>query len=177
MACLSFLTTIWGEGIVFTWFLNLVGISSLLLWASIGVISIRFRYAWNAQGRSLSDLPYIQPLFPLLPVTTLILAVLMFVGEGYAAVVVKPFNWRVCPSFSLSLSLFVFVLFYNSLRHTHVSFFLCVIEHYRNLHRNHILHLSLPRLHPLRKMASQTPIPFRSSHASRFKNRCSLEER
>ncbi|KAJ3482908.1 hypothetical protein NLI96_g6672 [Meripilus lineatus] len=94
MSCLAFLTTIWGEGVVFTWFLNLVGISALLVWASIGCISIRFRYAWSIQGRSLRDLPFVQPLFPLLPVVTIVLALLMFAGEGYAAVVTAPFDWR-----------------------------------------------------------------------------------
>ncbi|KAH8092518.1 amino acid permease-domain-containing protein [Cristinia sonorae] len=83
---LTFLTTIWGEGVVFTWLLNLVGISALLVWGSIGIISIRFRLAWNAQGRSLTDLPYVQPLFPVLPVGTVILASLMFAANGWAAV-------------------------------------------------------------------------------------------
>ncbi|KAI0684368.1 amino acid permease-domain-containing protein [Earliella scabrosa] len=90
----TFLTTIWGEGVVFTWLLNLTGISSLLVWGTIGVISLRFRAAWKAQGRTLADLPYRQPLFPLLPLGTVILAVLMFVAQGYAAVVQEPFSAR-----------------------------------------------------------------------------------
>ena len=53
-----------------------------LVWASIGVISLRLRRAYRAQGRELSDLPYKQPLFPLLPVTMTVLAVLMFAAEG-----------------------------------------------------------------------------------------------
>ncbi|KAI0076970.1 hypothetical protein K474DRAFT_1644184 [Panus rudis PR-1116 ss-1] len=89
---LTFLTTIWGEGEVFTWLLNLVGISSLLVWGSIGVISLRFRMAWKKQKRSLSDLPYTQPLYPLLPWFTIILSVLMFAADGYASVVATPFS-------------------------------------------------------------------------------------
>ena len=96
LSFLTFLTTIWGSGVVFTWLLNLVGISALLVWGSIGVISIRFRLAWNVQGRSLSDLPYQQPLFPVLPVGTIILAALMFAAQGYAAVRGDgDFDWRV----------------------------------------------------------------------------------
>ncbi|KAI6043723.1 amino acid permease/ SLC12A domain-containing protein [Pisolithus marmoratus] len=93
-ACLTFLTTIWGEGVVFTWLLNLTGISALLVWGSIGVISLRFRAAYHAQGRSLADLPYVQPLFPILPMGVVLLAVLMFIAEGYSAVKEQPFNAR-----------------------------------------------------------------------------------
>ena len=92
---LAFLTTIWGQGVVFTWLLNLIGISALLVWGSIGLISLRFRAAWKVQGRPLSDLPYTQPLFPLLPVVVVVLATLMFIAEGYSAVEVQPFSARV----------------------------------------------------------------------------------
>ncbi|EIW61182.1 uncharacterized protein TRAVEDRAFT_117373 [Trametes versicolor FP-101664 SS1] len=88
----TFLSTIWGEGVVFTWLLNLTGMSSLLVWGTIGVISIRFRRAWTAQGRALADLPYQQPLYPILPIATVILAVLMFAAQGYSAVVAEPFS-------------------------------------------------------------------------------------
>lgn len=46
-----FLTTIWGTGIVFTWLLNITSISALLVWVSIGAISISFRAAYKTQGR------------------------------------------------------------------------------------------------------------------------------
>lgn len=91
-ACLTFLTTIWGEGVVFTWLLNLTGISAILVWGSIGVISCRFRVAYRTQGRSLDDLPYVQPLFPLLPIGVVVLATLMFIAEGYSAARQEPFN-------------------------------------------------------------------------------------
>lgn len=87
---ITFLTTIWGEGVVFTWLLNLTGISALLVWCSIGFISLRFRAAYRAQGRSLLDLPYTQPLFPLLPAGVVVLALLMFIAEGYSAVKEQP---------------------------------------------------------------------------------------
>ena len=56
VACLTFLTTIWGAGVVFAWLLDLTGISALLVWGSVGPISLRFRSAWRAQGRTLDDL-------------------------------------------------------------------------------------------------------------------------
>lgn len=92
---LTFLTTMWGEGVVFTWLLNLTGISALLSWASVGFISLRFRKAYIAQGRSLSDLPYRQPLFPLLPIGTIVLATTMFIAVGYSAIQIKPLEAKV----------------------------------------------------------------------------------
>lgn len=103
MSFVTFLTSIWGEGIVFTWLLNLTGISALLVWATIGVISLRFRAAWKAQGRTLTDLPYRQPLFPALPILTVVLGTLMFIAQGYAAVIQQPFSPRVDIHFSFFL--------------------------------------------------------------------------
>ena len=92
---LSFLTTIWGEGIVFTWLLNLTGISALLVWGTIGAVSLRFRYCWKVQGRALEDLPYTQPLFPVLPLAVIVIATAMFIAQGYSAVKQEPFSVRV----------------------------------------------------------------------------------
>jgi amino acid permease len=58
------------------------------------VISLRFRAAWKAQGRDFSDLPYKQPLFPVLPILVVVLCVLMFIAQGYASVVEQPFSVR-----------------------------------------------------------------------------------
>ena len=70
---------------MFIWLLNAIGISSLLVWISIGFISLRFRQAYKAQGLSLSDLPYQQPLYPLLPIGVPVLGTLMFIAVGYAS--------------------------------------------------------------------------------------------
>ena len=64
------------------WLLNVIGVSSLLVWISIGFISLRFRPAYKAQGLSLSDLPYRQPLYPLLPIGVFVLGIQMFIALG-----------------------------------------------------------------------------------------------
>ncbi|KAK4700770.1 hypothetical protein P7C70_g5470, partial [Phenoliferia sp. Uapishka_3] len=58
---------------------------ALLTWISICIINIRFRMAFKAQGRSLSDLPFKAPLFPILPIVAIILGILMFAAQGWAA--------------------------------------------------------------------------------------------
>ncbi|KAG1736432.1 amino acid permease/ SLC12A domain-containing protein [Suillus paluster] len=104
---ITFLTTIWGEGIVFTWLVNLTGISALLVWGSIGLISLRFRMAYRAQGRSLSDLPYTQPFFPLLPAGVVVLAILMFIAEGYSAVKEQPFEAKNVAATYIGVALYI----------------------------------------------------------------------
>ena len=52
---------------------------------SICIINIRFRMAFKAQGRSLSDLPFRAPLFPYLPILAIILGACMFAAQGWAA--------------------------------------------------------------------------------------------
>jgi amino acid permease len=103
VAFIAFLTSVWSAGVVFTWLLNLVGISSLLVWMSIGAISLRFRAAWRAQGRDLADLPFKQPLFPLLPIGVLVLGTAILVALGYSSVAIEPFEARVSwpPAFGL----------------------------------------------------------------------------
>ncbi|KIK32579.1 hypothetical protein CY34DRAFT_101158 [Suillus luteus UH-Slu-Lm8-n1] len=107
VSSVTFLTTIWGEGIVFTWLLNLTGISALLVWGSIGLISLRFRAAYRAQGRSLLDLPYVQPFFPLLPAGVVVLALLMFIAEGYSAVKEQPFEAKNVAATYIGVALYI----------------------------------------------------------------------
>jgi len=106
-SCLTFLTTIWGQGIVFIWLLNVIGISALLVWTSIGVISLRFRQAYKAQGLSLFDLPYQQPFYPLLPIGVVILGTLMFIALGYASVQQQPFDPRNVVATYIGVALYV----------------------------------------------------------------------
>lgn len=107
LSCLTFLTTIWGEGVVFVWLLNVTGISALLVWTSIGVISLRFREAYKAQGLDLADLPYRQPLYPLLPVGVIVLGVLMFIAQGYAAVRQQPFDLKNVVATYIGVALYI----------------------------------------------------------------------
>ncbi|RDB20075.1 Lysine-specific permease [Hypsizygus marmoreus] len=104
---LTFLTTIWGEGIVFTWLLNITGISALLVWTSIGFISLRFRHAYLAQGLSLSDLPYRQPIYPLLPIGVIVLGTLMFIAQGYAAVRQDPLEAKNVVATYIGVALYI----------------------------------------------------------------------
>ncbi|KAG0015946.1 hypothetical protein BGZ81_011469 [Podila clonocystis] len=92
IACVAFVCDIFGEGVVFTWLVNLTGMSALLTWMSISIIHLRFRAAFKAQGRSLSELPYIAPLFPFSCYISIALALMIVFLQGYQAVTADPFE-------------------------------------------------------------------------------------
>jgi amino acid permease len=117
ISCLVFLTTIWGEGVVFTWFLNITGASSLLTWMSIGFISLRFRLAMKAQGVPLSDLPFKQYLFPAIPILVVVLGTFLLAGMGYGSIEEQPFSWK--NPFGTYLGVGVFFLSYIGWKVTH----------------------------------------------------------
>ncbi|KAI7822022.1 lysine-specific permease [Gamsiella multidivaricata] len=92
IASVAFVADIVGTGVVFTWLVNLTGMSALLTWMSISIIHLRFRAAFKAQGRSLSELPYVAPLFPYSCYISILLALMIVFLEGYQAVTADPFN-------------------------------------------------------------------------------------
>ncbi|KAG0016497.1 hypothetical protein BGZ80_009176 [Entomortierella chlamydospora] len=92
IACIAFVADVVGTGVVFTWLVNLTGMSALLTWMSISFIHLRFRAAFEAQGHSLSELPYIAPLFPYSCYTSILLGIMIVVMEGYQAATADPFD-------------------------------------------------------------------------------------
>ncbi|KAF9430206.1 hypothetical protein BGZ94_007911 [Podila epigama] len=91
-ASIAFVADVVGEGVVFTWLVNLTGMSALLTWMSIAIIHLRFRAAFKAQGRSLSELPYLAPLFPFSCYLAIALALMIVFMQGYQAVTADPFD-------------------------------------------------------------------------------------
>lgn len=92
IASVAFVADVVGTGVVFEWLVNLTGMSALLTWMSISVIHLRFRAAFKAQGRSLSELPYIAPLFPYSCYISIALALMIVFLQGYQAVTADPFE-------------------------------------------------------------------------------------
>ncbi|KAF9114098.1 hypothetical protein BGX27_000151 [Mortierella sp. AM989] len=92
IASIAFVADVVGTGVVFAWLVNLTGMSALLTWMSIAFIHLRFRAAFKAQGRSISELPYAAPLFPYSCYISILLAIMIIVMQGYQAVTADPFN-------------------------------------------------------------------------------------
>ncbi|MDN4075086.1 amino acid permease [Fictibacillus sp. CENA-BCM004] len=89
----AFLTSLFGEGTVYTWLLNAAGLSGFLSWLGISITHYRFRKAYLAQGRALHDLPYVSKWFPLGPILATVLCLTAIFGQNYAAFFETQIDW------------------------------------------------------------------------------------
>ena len=55
---LSMMNNSTGAAKAYGYIVNLSGVSTFLVWGAISFVHIRFRQAWSAQGRQVSDLPF-----------------------------------------------------------------------------------------------------------------------
>ncbi|RSL77790.1 hypothetical protein BHE90_008470 [Fusarium euwallaceae] len=79
-----------GAARAYSYIVNLSGVSAFLVWGSICIIHIRFRRAWKAQGRSISELPYKAMGFPYLAWLGLGACVFLALVQGWTTL--SPFD-------------------------------------------------------------------------------------
>ena len=89
----AFLTSFIGEGTAYTWIVNISGLCGFIAWVGIAVSHYRFRRAFIAQGRDLSELPYKAWLFPIGPILAFILCVIIIAGQNYSAFTGDTIDW------------------------------------------------------------------------------------
>lgn len=82
---LAFLTSLFGNGVVYRWLLNISGVAGFIAWLGIAASHWRFRRAFIAQGYQLSDLPFRARLFPIGPIFAFGTCSFVIVGQGYDA--------------------------------------------------------------------------------------------
>ncbi|KAM0433262.1 hypothetical protein ACHAPT_004136 [Fusarium lateritium] len=79
-----------GASRAYSYIVNLSGVSAFLVWGSICIIHIRFRRAWKAQGRSISELPYKALGFPYLAWLGLGACIFLALVQGWTTL--SPFD-------------------------------------------------------------------------------------
>lgn len=89
----AFLTSLFGDGTVYTWLLNAAGLSGFLSWLGISITHYRFRKAYTAQGRDLNDLPYVAKGFPFGPLLATVLCMTAILGQNYSAFFGANIDW------------------------------------------------------------------------------------
>ncbi|MFS0782572.1 amino acid permease [Bacillus sp. 1P06AnD] len=90
---LAFLTSVFGDGTVYFWLLNICSLSGFLAWIGIAVSHYRFRKAYIAQGLDLKELPYKAKWFPLGPIIAFVLCMVAIIGQDYKAFTGGHIDW------------------------------------------------------------------------------------
>jgi lysine-specific permease len=87
---LAFLTSLFGNGVVYNWLLSISGVAGFIAWLGIAASHWRFRRAYVAQGRDVSELPFKARLFPVGPIFAFAICVFVIAGQGYDAWTASP---------------------------------------------------------------------------------------
>lgn len=121
IGALAFLSSLFGEGEVYVWLLNASGMSGFIAWLGIAISHYRFRKAFLAQGRDLSELPYRAKLFPFGPIFAFIICLIVILGQNYSAFMGGTIDWYGVLVSYIGLPLFLIVwLSYKVTRKTKI---------------------------------------------------------
>lgn len=90
---LAFFASIFGDGVIYIWLMNAVGVTGFIFWLGIAASHYRFRKAYIAQGHSLDDLPYKSKWFPFGPIFSFALCFFVLLAQNYQAFIGNNINW------------------------------------------------------------------------------------
>lgn len=93
VGCLAFLSSFFGDGVVYMWLLNASGLSGFIAWVGIAVSHYRFRKAFIKQGKDLSVLPYKSPFYPFGPLFAFVVCMIVIIGQNYSAFLGGSIDW------------------------------------------------------------------------------------
>ncbi len=105
-----FLSSLFGDSIIYSWLVNASGLAGLIAWIGIAFCHYRFRKAYIAQGKRLEDLKYKAKWYPFGPILAIILCMVVILGQNYQAFFNHTFSWY--GIFVTYISLFIFILLY-----------------------------------------------------------------
>ncbi|MFC5559335.1 amino acid permease [Ureibacillus thermophilus] len=116
IGCLAFLSSFFGDGIVYIWLLNASGLSGFIAWVGIAISHYRFRKAYIKQGRDLKDLPYKAPIYPFGSLFALILCLIVIIGQNYQAFI-GTIDWHGIAVSYIGLPLFIMLWLGYKIKH------------------------------------------------------------
>ena len=114
---LAFLTSFFGDGVVYIWLLNASGLSGFIAWLGIAISHYRFRRAYVAQGKDLNDLPYRSKFFPFGPLFAFIVCFIVVLGQNYAAFTGGTIDWYGVVVSYIGLPLFLVIWISYKIKH------------------------------------------------------------
>jgi lysine-specific permease len=103
----AFLSSLYGNGVVYTWLVNASGLSGFLVWLGIAISHYRFRKAYVAQGRDLNQLVYRAKWYPFGPIFAAVLCTIVIIGQDYSAFTGGTIDWAGVVATYIGIPLFV----------------------------------------------------------------------
>ncbi|CAO3588282.1 unnamed protein product [Absidia cylindrospora] len=79
---LGLLTSLFGSGVVFNWRTLLTSMAGLITWMIISITHLELRYDYLSENRSLSDMPYVAPLFLFCDIFVIVIDIIVIFGQG-----------------------------------------------------------------------------------------------
>lgn len=104
---LAFFASIFGDGVIYIWLMNAVGVTGFIFWLGIAASHYRFRKAYIAQGYSLDDLPYVSKWFPFGPIFAFSLCFFVLMAQNYQAFIGDQIEWASVIASYLGIPLFL----------------------------------------------------------------------
>ncbi|WAH39123.1 amino acid permease [Alicyclobacillus dauci] len=108
-AFVSFLLSLVGHQQVYTWMMNAAGLTGFIAWLGIAISHYRFRRAYVMQGYDLHDLAYRAKWYPFGPIFSLVLCLVVILGQDLSGFVGGHINWLGVVATYVSIPLFVIV--------------------------------------------------------------------
>lgn len=104
---LAFLASFFGDGIVYIWLMNAIGITGFIFWLGISISHYRFRKAYIAQGYSLDDLPYRAKWYPIGPIFAIACGLIVIMAQNFQAFLSDQVDWGSVVAAYLGIPLFL----------------------------------------------------------------------
>ncbi|WP_397538716.1 amino acid permease [Rummeliibacillus pycnus] len=116
---LAFLASFFGDGAVYLWLMNAIGITGFIFWLGISISHYRFRKAFLAQGHSLDELPYRAKWYPIGPIFAIACGIIVILAQNFQAFLADNVDWGSVVAAYLGIPLFFILLFgYKMFRKT-----------------------------------------------------------
>jgi lysine-specific permease len=119
VGALAFLSSVVGQQKIYQLLYNASGLSGFLIWLGIALSHLRFRRAWIAQGRPLSDLKFRAPFYPYAPWLAIVLFLVVLFGANAGVFWEPQFSWyEFFSSYATLLAFLVLFIGYKLIKRT-----------------------------------------------------------
>lgn len=106
---LSILSYSSGSSVAYSYIVSVTGVAAFIVWTTISITHLRFRWGYVAQGHSLDALPYKAVLFPWFNYVAIVIGVVLTLVQSWSCFV--PFDYKTFIDGYIMLPLFFIIWF------------------------------------------------------------------